>query len=311
MTDTALTDVAITDAAITDTGSTGTTAPALTVGEPLYVPGIEGPWAPVRQALRWHGHAVVHGHWQRWLPAALADPDLRNLLGGRDWERFSGLTDPTARSRFAASRLLVRHAVGAALSVDPGSVELSYKPGGRPYIRGCGQIELSLSHTRDLIVVALSGRGRIGVDTELSDRRVRYAAVERSLCSPAERARLAHLDEAARNRELLRIWTLKEAYTKALGQGMRLGFHQFGFGSDGELCGPDGRPAGHGEWGFGTHWLPDGYLISVARQDAGLGDSGGVDGADTGVATMLDEGFMGEIVELLGPANRPAHGGAT
>ncbi|WP_050514945.1 4'-phosphopantetheinyl transferase superfamily protein [Streptomyces rimosus] len=274
----------------------GTWEPArTTVAEPILMPGIDGPWSKVRQSVSWRGHAVVHGYWQQWLPAALADPELRNLLGSRDWQRFSGLTDPEARSRFAASRLMVRYAAGAALHVPPDSVELAYKPGGRPYLRGCDQVDVSLSHTKDLMVVGLNRRGRIGVDTEVASRRVRYASVERQLCTPTERRHLTALPEPERERELLRIWTLKEAYTKALGQGMRMGFSQFGFGPDGTtLRTPDGREVGEGEWSFGTFWLPDSYLISVACQDAGL-ESGG----DTAVGTMLDEGFLGEVVDLL------------
>ncbi|WP_241968119.1 4'-phosphopantetheinyl transferase superfamily protein [Streptomyces sp. ICBB 8177] len=278
-----------------DTGRTAWAADRTTLAEPISMPGIEGPWSKVRQSVSWTGHAVVHAYWQEWLPAALADPELRNLLGSRDWQRFSGLSDPEARSRFAASRLMVRYAAGAALHVPPDSVELAYKPGGRPYLRGCDQVDVSLSHTKDLMVVGLNRRGRIGVDTELADRRIQYTSVERQLCTPAERELLADLPEPARERELLRIWTLKEAYTKALGQGMRLGFNQFGFGADGtSLLTPDGRQASRGEWSFGTFWLPDRYLVSVACQDSGAESDG-----DTSVDTMLDEGFLGEVVDLL------------
>ena len=272
-----------------------------TVAEPIAMPGIDGPWGRVRQSVNWHGHAVIHACWQQWLPAALADPELRNLLGGRDWQRLRGLADPDARSRFAASRLLLRYSAGAALHVPAEQVELAYKPGGRPYLLGCDQLDLSLSHTKDLVVVGLNRRGRIGVDTELSGRRIQFDAVSRQLCTPAERRRLRALPVPEQERELLRIWTLKEAYTKALGQGMRMGFNQFGFGPDGggSLQAPDGSPAAEGEWSFDTFELLDRYLVSIACQDSGLSGSG-----DTSVNTMLDEGFMGEVVDLLSRSER-------
>ncbi|MCD0486332.1 4'-phosphopantetheinyl transferase superfamily protein [Streptacidiphilus sp. ASG 303] len=263
------------------------------IAEPIEVADTAGPWARVRQSVAWYGQVVVYAAWQGWIPAALADPELRTLLGSRDWQRLSGLAAPEARARFAASRLMMRYTAGAALQVPPDSVELAYKPGGRPYLRGCDQLDVSLSHTGDLVVVALNRRGRIGVDTEPADRRIRYTAVERHLCIPAERRVLAELPEEEQERELLRIWTLKEAYTKALGQGMRMGFNQFGF-VGGALLLPGGRPASSGEWAFATFELLGSYLVSVACCDTGFEP-----GSDLTIGTVLDEGLMGEILDLF------------
>ncbi|MFF0297132.1 4'-phosphopantetheinyl transferase family protein [Kitasatospora sp. NPDC004615] len=269
------------------------------VNAPLLMPGPGAKWLQVRQAMAWHGHAVVYAYTEQWQDAVLAEPDLRQFLGNRDWQRLSSLEQVRTRERFAASRLLVRYAAGAALQVPPDAVELGYKPGGRPYLRGCDQIDVSISHTRDLIVVGLSRRGRIGVDTELADRKVRYQDMRRLLCTPAERGWLGGLPARRQEKQLLRLWTLKEAYTKALGQGMRLGFTEFGFAEFGSGPGtalhtPDGAAAGFGEWTFGTYALKRGYLVSIACHDAGHQAV-----ADTAVSTMLDGGFLAEVVNLL------------
>ncbi|QKW21652.1 4'-phosphopantetheinyl transferase superfamily protein [Kitasatospora sp. NA04385] len=283
-----------------DTLTTGA-PPAPRVEAPMLMAGPDAPWLRVRRAMAWSGHAVVHAYTDQWQDAVLAEPDLRVLLGARDWQRLTTLERTRTRERFAASRLLVRYAAGAALHVPPDAVELGYKPGGRPYLRGCDQIGVSISHTRDLIVVGLNRRGRIGVDTEIADRTVRYRDMRRLLCTPAERRWLGALDEPEQERELLRLWTRKEAYTKALGQGMRLGFTEFGFDPGGAaLLTPQGRSAAHGEWTFGTHELERGYLVSIACHDAGHEAV-----PDTAVSTMLDEGFLGEVVRSLGSGGRP------
>jgi len=273
---------------------TGVAEATGTVAAPMLMTGPDASWLQVRRSMTWHGHAVVHAYTEQWKDAVLAAPELRALLGNRDWQRFTSLDQDQVRARFAASRLLVRYAAGAALQVSPEEVELGYKPGGRPYLRGCDQVDVTISHTRDLIVVGLNRRGRIGVDTELADRRVKYRDMRRHLCTPAERRWLGGLPEPEQERELLRLWTLKEAYTKALGQGMRLGFTEFGFGPGGRvLLTPEGEDASHGEWAFGTFALDRGYLVSVACHDAGHGAQ-----ADTAVGTMLDEGFLGEVLRL-------------
>ncbi|MEU8938719.1 4'-phosphopantetheinyl transferase superfamily protein [Streptomyces goshikiensis] len=267
------------------------------VSAPIRVDGPDGPWPALRESVAVNGHVVVFADWNSWLPAVAGGSDLRALLGSRDWDRFNSLEKPEVRYRFAVSRMLLRHAASAVLEVSPDAVELAYRPGGRPYLRGCDQIDVSLSHTQDLVVIGLNRRGRIGVDTEKAARRLRYSEVHRQMCTTAERARLARMSGPEQEAELLRVWTLKEAYTKALGQGMRMGFNQFGFDAAGR--GPmtsDGRPASYDEWTFGTYRveLGDGYLMSVACHDAGHGGEGG-----TAVAAMLDEGFFGQVVDLM------------
>ncbi|MFE3584749.1 4'-phosphopantetheinyl transferase family protein [Streptomyces vinaceus] len=272
---------------------------------PVHVTGPAGPWEAVREGMARRGNASVHTTWGEWLTAALAEPALRPLLG-RDWQRYRHTTDPTIRFRFVASRLAVRYTAAAALGTDPAKLDLSYKPGGRPYLRGLDQIDLSLTHTDDLIAVGISRNGRIGIDTEPADRRLAFSLLQNQVCTEAERAELAALPETEQTAGMLRLWTLKEAYTKALGQGLRMGFSEFGFaaGTTGHtghtsgtgLLAPDGTPAAHGEWAFGTYPVLGRYLVSVACHDAGLDPS-----RDTAVSTMLDEGFVAMVSGLLDP----------
>ncbi|MDL5205405.1 4'-phosphopantetheinyl transferase superfamily protein [Streptomyces sp. ALI-76-A] len=264
------------------------------ISEPVHVSGPDGPWHLVREGMLLRGNAVVYTTWGEWLTTAVTDPSLRSLLG-RDWTRYRRLTDPVVRLRFVASRLATKFTAAAALETEAAALDLAYKIGGRPYLRGLDQIDVSLTHTDDLIAVGVSRNGRIGVDAEPAGRKMQFDLMQDHMCTPAERAELQWLPDAERSAGLLRLWTLKEAYTKALGQGLRLGFSEFGFGagSDGLLA-PDGTPAARGEWAFATHQVLGRYLISVACHDAGLDTS-----HDTAPRTMLDEGFMGAVADLL------------
>lgn len=266
------------------------------ISEPVHVAGPDAPWHLVRAAMDRRGNAVVHTTWGEWLTAVVADPALRPLLG-RDWQRYRRTQDPTVRYRFVASRLATKYTAAAALGTEPAELDLAYRIGGRPYLRSLDQIDVSLTHTDDVIAVGISRDGRIGVDIEPAGRRMSYELLKERMLTPAEREGLERLPEEERAARLLRVWTLKEAYTKALGQGLRLDFNAFGFAAGvGELLAPDGRPAAHGEWAFATHdILGERYVLSVACHDAGLGSS-----PDTAVRTMLDEGFVGAVTELLG-----------
>lgn len=241
----------------------------------LPVRGPQGPWQPVRRAVDADGVCVVHARLDDWRPADLSAPWLARSLGA-DHHRLQQLTLRRPRERFAASRLLLRACAAAVLGVAPHELELGHTPGGRPLLRGIGQLEISLSHTADVLVVGLSRRGRVGVDVEAADRRMRGLDTGGRLCTPYELDALDGLPPGRRNRELVRLWTLKEAYSKAIGQGLRFRFSEFGFSVSGgarpvRMVRPDGTPVEGEEWAF--HSRPVGrYLVGAAFHDPGYGD---------------------------------------
>lgn len=270
------------------------------IGRPLSVRGPEGPWGPVRDELTHTGTVLVYGTMSAWLPAEGSGTELRRLLG-RDWHRYQTFTQPRLRERFTASRLLLRHAAAAILGTAPHLVDLSYQPGGRPYVRGCDQIDVSLSHTEEMMVVGITRMGRVGVDVERADRRLAHTGSETQACTPFEKRQLDAGGDDARNDTMVRLWTLKEAYSKALGQGLRFRFTEFGFAledSGARLVRPDGTPAGD-SWTFGTFPAGGRYVVSAAVFDAGFGEP-----VDVAVDTTLDEGLF----DALLAAPRPGSG---
>ncbi|GHH51163.1 4'-phosphopantetheinyl transferase family protein [Streptomyces candidus] len=276
-------------------------APA--IGPPLFLPGPSGPWEPVGETLERTGSVLVHAAVPGWRPETETQEAVRRLLG-RDWRRYENLR-PGMRDRFVASRLFLRYTAAAVLGTAPDLVDLSYQPGGRPYVRGCDQIDVSLSHTEETMVVGVTRRGRIGVDVERADRRLAGTGSELQACTPYEKRRLDEGGDAARNDTMVRLWTLKEAYSKALGQGLRFRFTEFGFelaGTGARLIRPDGSPAAGDEWAFGTFGVAERYVVSAAVHDSGFGGP-----ADVSVATMLDEGLLDAL--LAGTRTGPGSAG--
>ncbi|MET9960284.1 4'-phosphopantetheinyl transferase superfamily protein [Streptomyces sp. NPDC006326] len=278
------------------------TAPRSTaVGPPLSTPVevadcSDAAWIQVREDLRETGSALL---WARMseLGEQLPQGDALRELLGRDWSRYFELAHDDVRSRYAASRLLLKCAAGAVLRSDPAQLELTYGPTGRPYLRGYDQIDISLSHTGDLLLVGLTTRGLIGVDAERTDRPMYRDGLGRHVCTPYELITLAALDERERNPSLVRLWTLKEAYSKAIGQGMNFRFTEFGFGPDGrpvQVQRPDGTPGAGDEWSFRTFVIDDEYCVSGAVYDAGFGSS-----PDTDITTMLDQDCVDTISDVL------------
>jgi 4'-phosphopantetheinyl transferase len=285
-------------------------APALltTLAEPIQVTPM-GQWETVRYELAERGSVVLYGRLEDWLPDWLSDDSAESILPpllGQDWERYRGISNEEVRARFLASRLLLKYAAGAVLEARPSDIDLAYKPGGRPYLRGCDQVDISLSHTADLLVVGLTRRGWIGVDAELESRQLRGTAVERHICTPYEAELLARMEEQWRNPALVRLWTLKEAYSKAIGQGLRFRFTEFGFAPGAkrvQVLRPDGTPGSGDEWSFGTWNVAGQYTVSVALFDIGFGGA-----ADIAAQTMLDEGMLDALLRAARQAEQAGRG---
>ena len=92
---------------------------------------------------------------------------------------------------------------------------LRHSAHGRPWLPGTG--DFNISHAGSRVICGWSNRGRIGVDVELHRPELRLADFEALLSAPEQ----VELNMAADPvRELIRIWTLKEAVAKAEGSGI-------------------------------------------------------------------------------------------
>jgi len=271
---------------------------SLTAAPPpvLQVRGPQGPWAGALATFERTGVAVVCATQEDWRPHLLTGQDLKRLLG-RDFRRFRSLASDELRARFVASRMLVKHLAAGPLQVRPEDLELGYGMHGRMYLRGCEQVEISLSHTRDVLLVGISSVGLIGVDTEPADRKLYGRDVERLMCTPHERSELDALELGERNDRLLRLWTLKEAYSKALGQGLLFPFTEFGFvpsGWSAQLARADGTPVGDAQWRYWTVPVAERFLGAIAVQNNRRSDR-----RDTRVGTALPQRLVNSIQTSL------------
>lgn len=264
------------------------------ISEPTRVLPDEATWAEMSSALAAAGFALVYGRVDDWEPGLPETADVDRLLGA-EAERYHRIAHPQVRRRFAASRTLLRYAAGMAVGAPPEQFEIARHPNGRPYLRGCDQVEVSISHTGRIVVAGISRLGAIGVDVEATDRSIQSAEFAERVCSAREQETLRALTPQERAGYLIRLWTLKESYSKALGLGLRLSFRTFGF----ELCETsaaarltqfDGRPSTDEQWSFESHGVEGRYAVGLAVSQAAYGGT-----RDARVGTMLDRDLLATV----------------
>jgi 4'-phosphopantetheinyl transferase len=173
------------------------------------------------------------------------------------------------RQRWIAGRATLRFLLGSALGIEPGVVQLRHGPRGRPEIAGTGAPDFNVSHTGDTALIGIGvrlGAGeRIGVDIERADRSVNADGLARKFLGERERAALAPLDADARRLCFLRLWTCKEAMSKATGDALSAPFRELEVAFDEGprlVAGPD--PYTPERWQLHAIGVPEDLIATVA-----------------------------------------------
>ena len=130
------------------------------------------------------------------------------------------------RSRFVASRGILRTLLGAHLGVPPREVALRYGEFDKPSVAGPGPW-FNVSHSGPIALFALSASMEIGVDVEQAGPQPDAERIAKRFFSAAECAELRSLPEDRRATAFLRCWTRKEAFLKARGDGLSLALDAF------------------------------------------------------------------------------------
>jgi 4'-phosphopantetheinyl transferase len=125
------------------------------------------------------------------------------------------------RKRFIVGRGILRAILGSYVEVEPVELQLDHSLLGKPSLAGFPQkLHFSLSHSRNMLLIAVTGISAIGVDVELIQSVADIESVARHFFSADEARRLMDLPEEERALAFYKVFVRKEAYLKARGAGL-------------------------------------------------------------------------------------------
>lgn len=174
------------------------------------------------------------------------------------------------RARYRVTRALVRSTLSRYAPVAPQNWRFEATSYGRPQITNpealAQSLSFNLSHTSDLVVLAVTRGRALGVDTENISRGALLDVADRFFAR-SECEHLRALPTEAQATRFFELWTLKESYIKARGLGLSIGLGRFAFdlrepkgvslSTDPELQDPADR------WGLRHAWATPEHPVAL------------------------------------------------
>jgi 4'-phosphopantetheinyl transferase len=152
------------------------------------------------------------------------------LLSNEERQRADRFVFDRDRNRFIVARAGLRMLLGARLGIQPESVEFRYDPHGKPALSralSSEDLRFNTSHSEDVAVYAFSHGRDIGVDVETVRVMPDCDEVAAHCFSILENEAYRSLDAQDKPEGFFTCWTRKEAFVKALGDGLNYSLDDF------------------------------------------------------------------------------------
>lgn len=145
---------------------------------------------------------------------------LEKLLSPDEKQRAQRFKFEKDRHSFIAARGILRTILSRYLRIDPEIIQFNYSPKGKPFLTQVSQpISFNLSHSTGKAVYAIALNQNIGIDLEAIRSIEALSLAKRFFCE-SEYRWLASLSPQQQNSAFFKLWTCKEAYLKATGEGL-------------------------------------------------------------------------------------------
>lgn len=151
--------------------------------------------------------------------APAAGVDVWRILPTRQLATPAGNTGAQDKRRIIHAAL--HDILSRYVGLPAESLHIERTPGGKPFLaQPPGRLSFNLSHCADLALLAVSGRGEVGIDVEGPRHLADVLRVARRALPPDDVAQLERLEGGNRATRFLYLWTRMEARQKAFGQGI-------------------------------------------------------------------------------------------
>jgi len=155
---------------------------------------------------------------------------LAEALSKDERQRAARFVFPDARRRFVVTRGCLRRILGCFCSLPASAVRFDYTPLGKPSLAietTRMPVHFNVSHSRDLALIAIAFDLPLGVDVEAVRPMPDRVTISSRYFTAGEAAAIAAVAPHERDLAFFLCWTRKEAFSKALGDGLSLALDRY------------------------------------------------------------------------------------
>jgi 4'-phosphopantetheinyl transferase len=194
--------------------------------------------------------------------------NIKSVLSYLELRKLDEINGISEKERYAYYRGLLKLILSKYLSLQPENIIINVTKKGKPFIKD-SDIKFNISHKEDFAVVAITKNSEIGIDVENIDNNINYLRLIERFFTEEEKETFKELRPTSQRTLFFRIWTMKEAFVKALGQDIVKFFNKFSvkFSENGILGVKfKGDPFKY-HWWFQNKIIFDKYACSVIALD--------------------------------------------
>jgi 4'-phosphopantetheinyl transferase len=151
---------------------------------------------------------------------------LRDLLSDDERARADRFYFPHLRTHYISARGALRILLGGLSGREPAELTFAYAQHGKPFLPE-SELQFNVSHSGEVGLIAVAHGRRIGVDVELIRNLPDAEDVARRFFAPSEVEEYLSLPIDRRPEGFYNAWTRKEAFIKAVGDGLSYPLDRF------------------------------------------------------------------------------------
>lgn len=168
----------------------------------------------------WHGSLVVSSE-------KLAE--LKNILSSDELARSDRFKFAIHRDRYIVARAYLRCFLADYTGIPAPEICFTYSDRGKPAIANLAftssrtssaSLHFNLSHSEDLAIYCFATSYLVGVDLEYLLKKIDCDRIAERFFSQQEAKLIQNLPEKQKKQTFFQLWTAKEAYLKATGEGL-------------------------------------------------------------------------------------------
>lgn len=145
---------------------------------------------------------------------------LGRSLTQDEWDRANRFRFDRHRRQYVVGRGALRSLLAAYAGTRPELVRFTYGPRGKPFLDGSGDLYFNLSNSDERALVGFVRGREIGVDIEYLKPMPDCEQIAERFFSESERVVLRGTPRESKEEAFFNCWTRKEAYLKAVGEGL-------------------------------------------------------------------------------------------